>query len=275
MFGIEVFDEDTNPYAWERARATITDELGEFPGYLARRDWSVPTQLGTRLEFLLNEAGTASVLWIPPESDFVSYHGPKPTATVVSIAGENRSAGYVDVPYPVYRGNHGSPVLEDIDGTEISLEGAEISGAYLGQLLEDSTTIQLKGFPVPGTVRVLASFTGEIPSTQLLESFSAPIPDRHFFVDYENGLITLPGAWEEDFQISFAPRLAWLDPLFTRRIYLDGAVIDLVSGQTISVHYDATVQLIVEALAPTGMAETVKQTFLQVELVAQHARRSV
>lgn len=274
MFAIEVFDEDTNPYAWERVRATVFDNTGEFPGYLAKRDWSVYTQLGSRVTTILNEAGTASLLWVPPEPDHISYHGPKPTATLVNVAGVDRSAGYVDVPYEVYRPNHGSPVLEDDDGTRIPLEGPEVTGHFLGEVLEDHTIVRLKDFPLPGTLRVVASLTGEAPSTELQESFSAPIPDRHFLVDYEQGVVTLPGAWEEDMRIQYRPRLAWVDPLFTRRIYFDGQAIDLISGEVISVHYDASVQLVVEALAPTGMVESVKQTFLQVEMVAQHARRS-
>jgi hypothetical protein len=274
-FAVEVFDEDTNPYAFEKIRATVFDNTGEFPGSLARKEWGQYTHLGARITVPLNEAGTASLRWVPPEPDQVSYLGPVPELETVEVAGVERQVGYIDTYYEVNPFNHGNPTLRDDDGTLVGLEGPAWTGNHVGHVLEDKTFVELRDFPVPGSVRVVASLTGEVPSTNLVESFSEPIPDRHFLVDYENARLILQGTWEEGMRVSYQPRLAWVMPTFPRRIYFDGTAIDALTGGVCSVHYDAVVQLVVEALPPTGMAEDVKHTFIQVPLVAQHADRSV
>jgi hypothetical protein len=277
LVAIEVFDEDGNPYAFERIRATVQDNTGEFPGYLAQKEWDVYTQLGASVSAQLSEAGAISLLWIPPSEEEISYRGPKPTTYQVSLTGQpQRDVGYVDTFYEIDLANHGNVVLEDEEGTQVSLVGSDVSGSVLGQYSEDGRTyVGLPSYPIPGTVRVRASLTGEPAALDLMETFTEPVPERHFLVNYENGGLVLEGLWQNDLVITYRPRTAWIDPAYPRRVYFDKAALDMATGTLISVHYDAVIKLLVEALVPTGMPEEAKTTFLMTDLIAQHAHRSV
>jgi len=275
IFSVEVLDEDGNPYAFERLRTTLLDPTGEFPGYLSQTEWGFPVRLSQRLISPLSEAGVAVFRWIPPEPEEVCWVGPKPAVGYVTVQGESQRAGYVDTRYRVYRDNHGNVTLRDHLNVKLELEGDMSTGNLLGRFVDDYTVLQLHEFPVPGSVELYASVTGEEASTRLLETFSTPIPNRHFRVDYEEGLVYIPGVWSYDFRIEYRKRRAWLNKDFPRRIYLHGDALDLVTGDQMTVSYDAVLDVIVEALAPTGVPEDSKTAYVQLPFVAQHRDREV
>lgn len=275
VFSVEVIDQYKNPYAFERLRASIIDPTGEFPGYLAMQEWGFFTKLGQQVTARLDEAGTAVLRWVPPESEDIEYRGPKPTIQSTVVAGTTKRTGYVDTYYRVNPANHGNVTLRDHLANKIDLVGPAITGQFAGIFGEDYTIISLPDYPVPGSVEVFASRTGEIASTRLLECFSVPVPSRHFNVNYEEARILVAGTWEYDFRIEYARRLGFVNPSFPRRIYFDGSALDQLTGDIAAVQYDAAIDLILEALPPTGIPESTKSTYLRVNVVAQHNDREV
>lgn len=275
IFSVEVLDQYRNPYAFERLRASVIEPTGEFPGYLAAQEWGFFTKLGQEVEARLDEAGTASLRWIPPEPEDIEYRGPKPTVSEKTVGGVVERSGYVDTWFRVNPQNHGCPTLRDEFGDSISLAGDMVTGNYGGQVIDDLTVLSLNGYPLPGSVEIFASRTGEIPSLRLLECFTAPIPGRMYQVNYEEGQVVVPGIWEHDFHVRYQKRLAWVNPNFPRRIYFDGSVLDLVTGNVAVVQYDALVDLLLEALPPTGMLESTRVTYVNLGIVAQHRDREV
>lgn len=275
IFSIEVLDENRNPYAFERVRATVLDPTGEFPGYLSQMEWGFPVRLNQRLVIPLAEAGAAIVRWIPPEPEEISYVGPKPDVGYVTVQGDSQRAGYVDTRYRVLRDNHGGVTLRDHLNEKIELEGDLTTGHLLGRFIDNYTVLQLKDYPVPGSFELFASVTGEVAATQLLETFGTPVPNRHYHVNYEDGIVYIPGVWSYDFRVEYQKRLAWVSKDFPRRVYLDGDALDLVTGDQMTLQYDAVLDLVVEALAPTGVPESTKTTYVQVPLIAQNRDREV
>jgi len=275
MFSVEVNDEHGNPYAFERVAATILDPTGEFPGYLAQQEWGFFTRLGQQLIVPLAEAGTAALRWIPPEPEEISWVGPKPDVAYITVNDQSQRVGYVDTRYRVNRDNHGNVTLRDHLNVKLDLEGALTTANVLGHFAEDHTILDLSEYPLPGSVELFGSLTGEPAALRLLETFGRPIPNRHFHVDYEEGAIYVPGVWSANFKVVYQKRQAWVEKDFPRRIYFDGEALDLVTGDHMSVQYDASVRIIIEALAPTGLPADTKTTYIQTEMVAQHRDRDV
>lgn len=268
LFAVEVHDEEDNPYAFGPIRATISDATGEFPGYLNRTEWGYPVELGQTVRTHLNEAGMQVFRWIPP--DDVAYRGDKPT---IQTSTGGYGYGYVRTRYRPYRENHGGVVLQDQYGTGVGLEGDPVTGAFLGRYHSDGLTrVRLPRFPVEGSVAVYVSDTGT-HDLRLLEQHYPPLFDKHFHVDYRTGTISVSGVWEQMIKVAYKPRLAWMDPAYERRIYLDKRALDQATGD-IAVHYDALLEVHVEALSPEGQTYRTP-IHKKVDAVAQHDQRSV
>jgi hypothetical protein len=265
FFSVEVFDQNGNPYSFEAVEATIIDSTGEFPGYLARKEWSYWVQLGQSVVAPLNEAGTQTFLWIPPESEDIEYRGDKPSINT------GQAWGYVDVPYEIYGPNHGSPAMINSRGETVTYTVDPHTGYYYGVYEGQHTYFELNDYPLPSTTEVAIDQTGGY-SNVLEESFELPLQDMQYHVDYEYGVITIAGEWTTSAKISYESRKIWRDPVYPRRLYIDSDLINAVTGD-ISVQYDALINLQVAALSPTGQPYEVPR-WITVEAVAQHKYRS-
>jgi len=270
-FTIEVLDQLRNPYMFEYGKVSISDPRLLFPGYLAERRWSVWSSLGPQVDIQFNEAGEKTVRFIPPEEEDVEYRGPKPALDLTTGLGITR-AGSVDVPYRVYPNNHGNVVIRDENDQKLNLVQTGLSVNIDGTPVEDHTTFSLGHYPEPGSFELFASVTGEDPATMLQESFSTPLRDRHYLVDYERGRVTVKGNWPFGFRADYDRKLAWRTSHYPRRIYIDELALNLTTGQII-VKYDAYLDLQIEALSPTGMPG-MPNLKVRIDAVAQHGDRS-
>jgi len=253
-------------------RLTILDQTLQFPGYLAERRWGEWAQLGQEIFVQLDEGGQKTVRFIPPEPDDTEYRGPKPSlSTETGITGSR--IGYVDLPYRVYATNHGNPVLLDEEGVKIDLVQTGLSVNIDGTPIGNHTTFTLPHLPEPGTVKLFASTTGEVPATKFQESYTTPLRERHYKVDYELGKVTVQGRWPFGFRFDYDRKLAWRNPTYPRRLYFDEAALDQTTGNII-VKYDALLDLRIEALPPTGMPG-VQGLQMRIDAVAQHGDRSL
>lgn len=273
-FGIEVKDSLDNPYGFERARVTIFEPTGEFPGDLVRHEWGVPVEVGSQVFSDLNDGGALSLRWYAPSSDLIEYRGEKPEVT--EMTGENAgiASGFIRTNYRVARQNHGNALLLDEHGEALETTGAAVTLTSIGSYsdAENVTRVYLPRMPEPGTVEIYTSETGEF-DLRLQEVHAAPpLLDRHFDVDYENGVVAIQGVWANPFRISFAPKLLWTSSEFPRRVYIAKEILDEVTGEVI-LRYDAEMDLYVEAMPPRGH-EQVSPLWFRMQAIAQHPSRT-
>ena len=263
-FSVEISDENDNPHAFELVEVTAFDSTGEFPGYIALKMWGYYIQLGQTVQGETNEAGAGAFTWIPPASEDVEYRGDLPTIE------SGQEWGYVDVKYRVYGLNHGDAQIRDQFNNRISVRGTELTGQFAGTYNGSKTVVDIDDYPVPGTIELRSDEDGGT-SKVFAETLEGEPGAYEYAVDYERGLISLAGNWDQPVQIVYTPRLIWKDPGYPRRLYIDSSIITTITGD-ISIQYDAELGILVEATPPTGQ-EYVTPVWSISTAVAQHNDR--
>lgn len=258
---VEVLNENGNPYAFETALVRCYDRTGEFPGYLAQKEWGLYSNLGQTINARLTEAGMVALEWIPPEQEDIEYRGDKP------VPATGQDFGYVDTYYEVYPANHGGAVvLDQLDNRIVGI-GDIKTGSQFGMYQQGYTHFQLPDYPVPGSMKI-ATVRPDDSIARFEESFSSPPRNGQFLVDYVNGRVSIAGDWNGETEFVYRPRTIWRDPRYPRRLYLHRQVLDAVTGD-MSIQYDAVVKLRVEVGGPVGQGSTAEK-WIEVDAVAQH-----
>jgi hypothetical protein len=256
-FGLEVRDDQGNPYAFERVQMDIYCDNGAFPGYLSLSDWGLPTELGQSIEGITNERGQLSVRYIPPSSDRIEYRGTEPVATEQFGTGDSQLYQYafVDLPYPVNPTNHGNPTIHQEDGTLVSVTGVTTSSRIYPVSEGQNAAYHLTGYyPVPKTtVFQLEARTGGL-SYPYEETRNNILGQSQFRVNYEQGKMTIKGLTRQPARVVMQTRTIWRDPKFPYRLYFDSRYLDQVTGDLV-VRYDSFAKLQARALQPDGLAD--------------------
>jgi hypothetical protein len=173
----------------------------------------------------------------------------------------------VDVHYRVYSLNHGNARLRNQFKELLDVTGADITGYHYGYVGATNTFVDLDRYPIPGSLDVFSDLTGGY-SRRFEETFFPPVGDYQFFVNYETKQVALPAEWTYPVKATYTPRLIWKDPRYERRLYLHQDLINQITGD-ISIQYDATLDILVEAASPTGQP-TQAPIWLRVPAIAQH-----
>ena len=257
FFGVEVRDDQGNPYAFERVQLDLYCDNGAFPGYLSLSEWGLPTELGQSIEGKTNERGQLSVRFIPPPSDRIEYRGTEPIATEQFSTGDTELYQYafVDLPYPVNPENHGNPSIHQEDGTIVSLTGVTTSSRIYPVSEGRNAAYHLTGYyPVPKSmIFQLEAKTGGL-SYPYEETRNNILGQSQFKVNYEQGKITIKGLTRQPGRLVMETRTIWRDPKFPNRLYFDSQYLSEVTGDIV-VRYDSFAKLQVRALQPDGLAD--------------------
>jgi len=206
----QAFDVGGNVIAHHDYTAYLWDETGEFPGYLATREFGFYTRVGQQIVGETNSAGGSPVHIVPVDIGHVQMTNPRPNA---SFGATGEAVYFFNTKYEVSPTNHGNPTLTGPDGVQVTLTGdvvSEFRPCYPRGDLYDSA---LTSYPWMGTVKAL-----DDNDLRLLEVFHATPGLGEFSVDYENRVITTksPGP----ISLTYTPRVLWKDPRYKRRIFM-------------------------------------------------------
>jgi len=256
FFGVEVRDDQGNPYAFERVQMDIYCDNGAFPGYLSLSNWGLPTELGQSIIGITNERGQMSVRFIPPPSDRIEYRGAEPGTTEQFSTGDTQLYLYafVDLPYPVNPTNHGNPTIHQEDGTRVSITGVTTASRLYPVTEEMNAVYHLTGY-YPTTKSVVFQLEAETGglSYPFEETRNNVVADSQFKVNYEEGKVTIRGITRQPARVVMETRTIWRDPKFPNRLYFDAQYLAEVTGDLV-VRYDSFAKLQIRALQPDGLS---------------------
>jgi len=211
----QAFDQNGNVMAHHPYELYLWDETGEFPGYIATREFGFYTQLGQNFRGETNTAGGAPVHVVPVEQEYVQLSNPKPIATY-GVTGD--AVYYFNTRYEVSPINHGNPTISGTGDFRVTLTGEVVSFERPCYPHGDLYDAALTSYPWRGSVKVW-----DEDSIRLLEVFNDNPSEGEFYTDYESRIVTTksPGP----ITIEYNPRILWKDPRYKRRIYMKAGTV--------------------------------------------------
>jgi len=210
-FIVRVWDTDRNPYCFEEVEADVYETTGEFPGYLAARQFGFYSNLGQKVNTETDTAGTVALRYIPMPSSVVEEHLPVP---VSGYGPTGEVVKYITTKYEVSNINHGNPTFRLTSGANLALTDDLVSETRSGTQGSDGNYyISLSKYPSR------SSITATIGSTRQVEIYTTPTDSGEFYVDYENKQVVLP--IDSSLSLQYIPILAWKNPRYPRRIFID------------------------------------------------------
>jgi len=273
LFTIFAEDVNGNPYAFNPVTVEVFDDQAEFPGWVARREFGIVTQLGQKISTNTNTKGTTAVLYYPPASEDVEYRGNKPVALNADLSDdlpeENRIYGFVDVNYKVSVENHGNITVHDQFLNKISTEDTSTFTGYMSPKTDSQgySHYDMRDFAVAGTLRVFDDMTGSFDRE--LELSADPTLDFGWFhYDESSSRITVKGTSSSNLKVTYKRRLAWIVPEYPRRTYIDSQILDQVTGDII-INYDAEIRMKITVQPPERTAG-LPSKFREISVIAQN-----
>lgn len=262
-FVAEIRNTADNPYAFEGIEISIKEKYGNFPGWLARREYGYYTHLGQHVEPLANERGEVIGRFIPPEHGEVEYRG------TVETGGDN--VAFLDMPYAVSHANHGNPTLHDELGLLLTEEIGTGEKVIHPRPEGEYSIYEMEGeYPYFGTMTVVESDGTTGWGYPMGESQSHYIDDTEFFMNYKANRVALFGRGRQPIRVTYSRRQTWTRPDYPRRIYMDNSLIDALTG--VVVRYDAKMDLTTKADGPDGMTRG-RPVHRTVDIIAQNPHR--
>lgn len=228
-----VYDERGNPYAHEQYSAYVWESTGNFPGYLAAREFGYYTWLGVHILGETNSAGAANLRYIPPEAGDVERN---PAVVNVGVGSHGESVYYIRTKYEIAPENHGNPTLIGSDGTHLTETGQLVTGQVNGYSNGTYYEYGLGRYPYPDTVEVWYN------NIRQFEVFHTSPGDGQFYVDYEGGRLLSPQSGP--LTVQYTPRTIWRDPRYARRIYFSTT---LTPPDPLRANHDARVYITAQA----------------------------
>jgi len=232
------YDEEENPWAFELMNFALTsttgEDTGEFPGYIAKREFGLYTKLGTTLTAETDAGGHIALRYIPPAENVVTVFGP----TIIT-SGDDR---WINTRYDIYPDNHGNPTIFGSDSQYADTTGEEMSSEYSGEYSGGFYYYDLSRYPYRGSVSVVEDGIRQ----QVV--YYETVQDGQVFVDYENKQVKSKS--DGPITVTFTPLLVWKESDYPRRYYLHSSF-SLPASPVLS--YDAWIRL-------TGSAGDVSQT---------------
>jgi len=262
-FLAEVRNTADNPYAFEDISLSLRERQGEFPGWLARREYGYYTDLGQSITPEANERGEVIGRFIPP--------GPADVEHRWSVVTGQDNTTFVDLPYEVSKLNHGNPTLHDDFGIllqEDALTGERIiharpEGAY--------SVYEFAGeYPVFGSLTIEESSDVTGWDYPLGESRNHLIDETEFFMNYETNRLALIGRGRKPVRATYLKRRSWALPEFPRRLFFENSLVGDLTG--VMVRYDTRMQITVQAEGPEGMTQG-RPVHRVADVIAQNPNR--
>lgn len=248
---VEVYDTAGNPYAFGDITCILYEDTGEFPGHIASREFGYYTAVGQKITKQSNTAGAISLRVVPPELEDISVRGIE-LKTAFGPTGE--LLNYIETKYEVSHVGHGDPRITNLDGSDVSLIGSQVSETLTGHKAAGVYHYALSKYPY------LWSTSVSNDSVRLIGSFSPTTLATHYHIDYDSKTITT-GA-EGPLTVSYLPRLAWKDPNYKRRIYIDTSLSISIDA---ALNYDVLLHLSISATA-NGTTK-----FIDTPVIAMHS----
>lgn len=254
---VSVVDENGNPYALGQFLARVKDPLGRFPGWLHKRFLGANEQLGNEVGGILDNAGTVSLLWIPPDGRSVRYVGSVPRRPAAT---EGDAISSIEVNYRVNTDFHGNVIILDDEMNALPTKGqAPIKNTYRPSYQGENSIIRVAYPPAAGSVKV------QIGGDVLTETFLDTPNSDQFFVDYTVGQILLKGRYAR-VVVEYTPTYVFVNPGNPYNImFYHDQVFGTYTGP-ITVGYDAQIDLDVYV----GFTTTPDTTIKQVGMLAQN-----
>lgn len=207
------FDKDDNPWAYEFMNFALTstqgNDTGEFPGYIAYRQFGVYTKLGTSFDAETDVGGNVVLRYIPPAASIVSIYNPPEV-----VSGDDR---WIETRYDIYPDNYGNPTILDGSYAKVDITGEEMSASYTGEASGEYYWFELDRYPYRGSVGVVEDGVRQ----QVI--YHDGVQDGQVFVDYENKKIKSKS--QGPATITFTPMLVWREPDVLRRYYLHSSFV--------------------------------------------------
>ena len=223
-------DSENNPVAFEFANFSLSTttgsgDTGEFPGYLAKRQFGLYTNLGQSLNDIETDAGGYIALrYIPPDNNSVVLFNPSGV-----VSGDYQ---WFETVYDTYPDNYGNPTIIDQWGSFVTTTGELVTGEYSGSLSSSLYEYTLARYPVRSSVVVYDD------TIRQQEVYHQSLQDGQFYVDYESK--TIKSKSDGPLTINFVPTLIWRDPDYPRRLMYHS---DLSLPTYYVVSYDAWIRL--------------------------------
>ncbi len=229
-----VYDEQGNPFAHEGFSAYTWESTGNFPGYIAMREYGYYTRLGYQILGETNSAGAVAIRYIPPEAGDVEIN---PAIVNVGVGTHGESVYYVTTKYEIAPENHGNPTLTGPDGTVLTETGQLVTGEFTGYNNGDFYEYGVGRYPYPDTVSVWDD------NIRQFEVFHSSPGDGQFYLDYEGARLLSPSSGP--LTVNFTPRTVWKDPRYARRIFFSTT---LTVPDQLRVNHDARVYITAQAV---------------------------
>lgn len=222
-------DVDNNPVAFEHVSFELTtttgEDTGEFPGYIAKRNFGLYTKLGQSLSRVETDSGGHVALrYIPPDNDAIVLFNP----TGVTSGDLN----WFNTIYDIYPDNHGNPTILNATGELVITSGEVTTGDFTGEASGVYYLYELDEYPVRGSVKAYDD------TLRLQEVYHTSVQDGQYYVDYENK--TIRARSDGPLTVSYSPLLIWRDPDYPRRLFYSD---DLSLPSYFVVSHDAWIRL--------------------------------
>ncbi len=204
------FDKNGNTLGHHEYTAYLWDETGEFPGYLAVREFGYYTQVGQQIIGETDTSGGGPVHIVPVDQTAIELVDPTPVATI-GTTGD--AVAFFNTRYEVSSVNHGNPTITGIDGTQVVLTGDVVTETRPSYPDRDLYQSSLTQYPWRSSVKVI-----DEDEVRMVEVYHNTPREGEFSVDYENRVITTKTVGA--ITVTYAPLVLWKDPRYNRRIYM-------------------------------------------------------
>lgn len=221
-------DSEANPWVFGLANfelSTGSNPTGEFPGYIAKREFGLYTHLGQEIDNLeTDSAGNIALRYIPPPSSMIVLFTP-----ILVTSGDDN---WFVTPYDIYPDRFGNPTITNQSGGLITLTGDSVSETLTGDLSGGYYYYNMSLYPKSGTVKVVED------GVRQQEIFHESVQDGQVYVDVENKRIKSKS--DGPLSVTFMPMLVWRTPFESRKLYVSDS---LSLSSNFIVGYDAWIKL--------------------------------
>lgn len=240
-FAIQCIDEVGNPVNNLAYMAAISTEGGRYPGALFKTVLGLKEQLNQTILSRLDNYGSSSLTWIPPDYPTGIIVTKTPIPGFVTSVGKYLS--FVYTKYELTEETIGSVTVQKEDGSFINLEDSLVHKEYFPTYQEGNSVVSISRNIKQGTVSIW------VEGKQFLENFSPFISTEQFYIDYDESKIYVKGRFES-ILVEFTPLNYTIDLADPFKIVFDhNKVFGSYSGNIV-VGYDYKVDLLVEVEIP-------------------------